>query len=102
MPASRRPQLVRETDGISCMEAANFARNRILRSAAVSQKSYLKKTKYSWAIAPFSAISYLPSIRFWLVFFFIMFVFIDQFFFSGTDVRCTASYAQCERKATRS
>lgn len=35
-------------------------------------------------------------------FFFIMFVFIDQFFFSGTDVRCTASYAQCERKATRS
>ena len=101
MPASRRPQLVRETDGISCMQAANFARNRILRSAAVSQKSYLKKTKYSWAIAPFSAISYLPSIRFWLVFFFIIFVFIDQFFFQVRTcvVQLVTPSASAKRRA---
>lgn len=76
LPASRRAYVFRETDGISCMQAANFARNSILIACGCVTETL------SQFVSGF-------------VFFFLSFLFLSIFrnFFSGTDVRCTASYA---------
>ena len=83
------------------MQAANFARNRILRSAAVSQKSYLKKSKFIGNCTVFQRFLIYPLFDSGFVFFHHFCFYLSHFFFQVRTcvVQLVMASASANRRA---